>query len=295
VHPSDVAALIIEPVLGEGGFLTPPPGFMAALRALADKHGMLLIADEVRGVRRAHRVQLHLVACGGRCTRMHMPMRTRAASPARGQGSACTHTHTHIHTHTHTCTRTQVQSGAGRTGRWWGHQHFAGMDPDMLIFAKGIASGYPLAGALMLSVCVYVCVCVCMCVCVSALWRRCALTSPVFLLAAPSHVITGVATRDADFDNMAPGTMGGTYGGNAVACAAAIATIQVRGVCCAPHTCMCVVARGSRAVCCGCSSVAHALRPAAARRLCVCGLLYAHTHVCAPVRAHTRTHTHSLV
>jgi hypothetical protein len=41
----------------------------------------------------------------------------------------------------------QVQSGAGRTGKWWGHQQFDGMDPDMVIFAKGIASGYPMAGA----------------------------------------------------------------------------------------------------------------------------------------------------
>eukprot|EP00775_Hariotina_reticulata_P007774 gene7774-7972_t len=46
VHPGDVAAMILEPVLGEGGFLTPPPGFLSALRALADKHGILLIADE---------------------------------------------------------------------------------------------------------------------------------------------------------------------------------------------------------------------------------------------------------
>lgn len=120
VHPTDVAAIILEPVLGEGGFLTPPPGFMRALRQLADKHGILLIADE-------------------------------------------------------------VQSGAGRTGKWWGHQHFDGMDPDMIIFAKGIASGYPFAG---------------------------------------------IATREHDFDKMQPGTMGGTYGGNAVACAAAVATIQ---------------------------------------------------------------------
>eukprot|EP00879_Flechtneria_rotunda_P012217 GHRR01012759.1.p1 GENE.GHRR01012759.1~~GHRR01012759.1.p1 ORF type:complete len:411 (+),score=141.78 GHRR01012759.1:1427-2659(+) len=120
IHPQDVAALIIEPILGEGGFLTPPPGFLAGLRALADKHGMLLIADE-------------------------------------------------------------VQAGAGRTGKWWGHQHFKGMDPDMVIFAKGIASGYPFAG---------------------------------------------IATKESYFDNMQPGTMGGTYGGNAVACAAAVATIQ---------------------------------------------------------------------
>lgn len=49
MHPSDVAAIILEPVLGEGGFLTPPPGFMKALRQLADKHGIMLIADEVRG------------------------------------------------------------------------------------------------------------------------------------------------------------------------------------------------------------------------------------------------------
>lgn len=40
----------------------------------------------------------------------------------------------------------------------------------------------------------------------------------------------GIATRDSDFDKMQPGTMGGTYGGNAVACAAAVATIQVRFV-----------------------------------------------------------------
>eukprot|EP00879_Flechtneria_rotunda_P020737 GHRR01021826.1.p1 GENE.GHRR01021826.1~~GHRR01021826.1.p1 ORF type:complete len:171 (+),score=74.00 GHRR01021826.1:1821-2333(+) len=55
------------------------------------------------------------------------------------------------------------------------------MDPDMVIFAKGIASGYPFAG---------------------------------------------IATKESYFDNMQPGTMGGTYGGNAVACAAAVATIQ---------------------------------------------------------------------
>jgi hypothetical protein len=48
------------------------------------------------------------------------------------------------------CAAAQVQSGAGRTGKWWGHQHFDGMDPDMVIFAKGIASGYPFAGAPML-------------------------------------------------------------------------------------------------------------------------------------------------
>ena len=45
--PMETAAIFLEPVLGEGGFLTPPPGFMKGLRALCDKHGILLVADEV--------------------------------------------------------------------------------------------------------------------------------------------------------------------------------------------------------------------------------------------------------
>ena len=45
--PQETAAIILEPILGEGGFLTPPPGFLGALRALCDKHGVLLIFDEV--------------------------------------------------------------------------------------------------------------------------------------------------------------------------------------------------------------------------------------------------------
>ena len=48
VHPADVAAVILEPILGEGGMLVPPPGFLAALRALCDEHGIVLIADEVQ-------------------------------------------------------------------------------------------------------------------------------------------------------------------------------------------------------------------------------------------------------
>ena len=40
----------------------------------------------------------------------------------------------------------QVQSGVARTGKWWGHQHFDGADPDIMLFAKGIGSGYPFAG-----------------------------------------------------------------------------------------------------------------------------------------------------
>ena len=121
-HPQETAAVIVEPVLGEGGFLTPPPGFMRKLRALADQHGFLLIADE-------------------------------------------------------------VQSGVGRTGAWWAHELFddAAMRPDLLIFAKGVASGYPMAG---------------------------------------------VAARQGLFDKLPPGTLGGTYGGNAVACAAGAATLR---------------------------------------------------------------------
>jgi 4-aminobutyrate aminotransferase len=121
-HPKETAAVIVEPVLGEGGFLTPPPGFMKKLRQLADRHGFLLIADE-------------------------------------------------------------VQSGAGRTGRWWGHQHFdeEAMQPDLMVFAKGVASGYPMAG---------------------------------------------VAAREGIFERLPGGTLGGTYGGNAVACAAGAATLR---------------------------------------------------------------------
>jgi len=43
----ETAAIIVEPILGEGGILTPPPGFLSRLRQLCDKHGMLLIFDEV--------------------------------------------------------------------------------------------------------------------------------------------------------------------------------------------------------------------------------------------------------
>ncbi len=40
----------------------------------------------------------------------------------------------------------QVQAGVARTGKWWGHQHFDGAHPDIMLFAKGIGSGYPFAG-----------------------------------------------------------------------------------------------------------------------------------------------------
>jgi 4-aminobutyrate aminotransferase len=82
VPPEEVAAIIVEPVQGEGGYVIPPKNFLARLRELADRHGILLIFDE-------------------------------------------------------------VQCGMGRTGKMWACEHF-GVTPDILITAKGIASGMPL-------------------------------------------------------------------------------------------------------------------------------------------------------
>lgn len=82
VPADEVAAIFVEPILGEGGYVVPTPGFFPALRSLCDRFGILLIADE-------------------------------------------------------------VQSGIGRTGKWWGMEHF-GVEPDILTSAKGIASGMPL-------------------------------------------------------------------------------------------------------------------------------------------------------
>ena len=86
VPPQETAAIMVEPILGEGGYVVPPAGFFPALRRLCDKHGILLIADE-------------------------------------------------------------VQSGVGRTGKWWAIEHW-GVEPDIVCFAKGIASGMPLGGIL---------------------------------------------------------------------------------------------------------------------------------------------------
>jgi 4-aminobutyrate aminotransferase len=120
IYPDDVAAFLVEPVLGEGGYVVPPDGFLPALRELADQHGILLIADE-------------------------------------------------------------VQSGYGRTGRFFATE-WTGTTPDIVVMAKGIASGMPLSGIL---------------------------------------------ARGDLLDTFAPGAHGGTYGGNAVACAAALATLDV--------------------------------------------------------------------
>ena len=118
--PTETAAILVEPVLGEGGYVVPPPGFLKGLRRICDKHDILLIADE-------------------------------------------------------------VQSGFGRTGKWFAIEHFGAL-PDIMIMAKGLASGLPLSG---------------------------------------------IAARRELMARWVPGSHGGTYGGNAVACAAAVATIRV--------------------------------------------------------------------
>ncbi|MBA2283007.1 MAG: aminotransferase class III-fold pyridoxal phosphate-dependent enzyme [Actinomycetota bacterium] len=82
--PSTIAAVIVEPVLGEGGYVVPPPAWLAGLRERCDRHGMLLVFDE-------------------------------------------------------------VQTGFGRTGRPFAAEVF-GVFPDVVLFAKGVASGLPLAG-----------------------------------------------------------------------------------------------------------------------------------------------------
>jgi 4-aminobutyrate aminotransferase-like enzyme len=82
-HPEETAAIILEPVLGEGGVYQADVGFVQKLREVCDRHGIMWISDE-------------------------------------------------------------VQTGMGRTGYWWGYQHF-GVEPDIVCFGKGIASGFPLA------------------------------------------------------------------------------------------------------------------------------------------------------
>ncbi|NLE75205.1 MAG: aminotransferase class III-fold pyridoxal phosphate-dependent enzyme, partial [Chloroflexi bacterium] len=82
VPPEDVAAIFVEPVQGEGGYVVPPPGYHQRLREVADRHHLLLVMDE-------------------------------------------------------------VQTGFGRTGKWFGSEHW-GVEPDIMALAKGIASGMPL-------------------------------------------------------------------------------------------------------------------------------------------------------
>ncbi|HEX6128135.1 MAG TPA: acetyl ornithine aminotransferase family protein [Candidatus Limnocylindria bacterium] len=86
IAPSDVAAIVVEPVQGEGGYFPAPTAFLQGLRDICDEHGILLVADE-------------------------------------------------------------IQSGMGRTGKWWAIEH-AGVEPDIVTTAKGIASGMPIGAFL---------------------------------------------------------------------------------------------------------------------------------------------------
>jgi 4-aminobutyrate aminotransferase len=117
--PKETAAILIETVLGEGGYVAPPKSFMKGLREICDKHGIMLILDE-------------------------------------------------------------VQSGFGRTGKWFAFEHYDIL-PDIMTVAKGIASGLPLSG---------------------------------------------VFSRTDIMRKLDTGSLGGTYGGNAIACAAGVATIR---------------------------------------------------------------------
>lgn len=120
VEPRDVAAIVIEPVQGEGGFYQAPPAFMQYLRAQCDEHGILLVCDE-------------------------------------------------------------VQTGFARTGKMFATE-YSGIEPDLMSIAKAMGSGYP---------------------------------------------ISGVVGKAEVMDKVGPGGLGGTYGGNPIACAASLATIEV--------------------------------------------------------------------
>lgn len=120
VAPDRVAAILIEPVQGDGGFLRAPDAFLRALRERCTRHGIVLILDE-------------------------------------------------------------IQAGFGRTGKQFGFQH-SGIQPDLVTVAKSLAGGMPLSG---------------------------------------------VVGRAEIMDAPTPGGLGGTYGGNAVACAAALAVMDL--------------------------------------------------------------------
>ena len=119
IAPDEVAAIVVEPIQGEGGYIVPPKAFLQGLRELATEHGIMLVLDE-------------------------------------------------------------VQSGMGRTGKMFASEHF-GLKGDIVNVAKGIASGLPL----------------------------------------------GVTSSRADVMDWPPGAHASTFGGNPVACAAALATIKL--------------------------------------------------------------------
>jgi acetylornithine aminotransferase/4-aminobutyrate aminotransferase len=118
--PAETAGMLLEPVQGESGYIPANKAFLQGLKERCEKHGILLVMDE-------------------------------------------------------------VQSGNGRTGAYWGHDHF-GVMPDIIVTAKGLASGFPLSA---------------------------------------------MGASDALMSRGWMGSQGGTYGGNPVACAAALATLDV--------------------------------------------------------------------
>ncbi len=120
LEPERVAAMVVEPVLGEGGFVVAPPDFLRALRQVCDQHGIVLVVDE-------------------------------------------------------------IQTGFGRTGKMFAIEH-AGVRPDLVTMAKSLAGGFPLS----------------------------AVTGEAAIMDAPH-----------------PGGVGGTYGGNPISCAAALAVLAV--------------------------------------------------------------------
>jgi 4-aminobutyrate aminotransferase len=120
VMPDDVAAILVETIAGEGGYMVPTTRWFQRVREICDQYGIMLIVDE-------------------------------------------------------------IQTGVGRTGKMWAFEHF-GIEPDIMTVAKGIASGLP---------------------------------------------VSAVVSDKKIMDNWAPGSHGGTYGGNAVGTAAAYATLQV--------------------------------------------------------------------
>src|SRR5437899_2979526 len=120
IAPDQVAAVVIEPVQGEGGFMVAPPGFLKALKQVCERYGILFVADE-------------------------------------------------------------IQTGFCRTGRMFAVEH-DGVEPDLVIIAKSMGAGMP---------------------------------------------ISGVVGRAEIMDAPPPGTLGGTYSGNPVACAAALAVLDL--------------------------------------------------------------------
>lgn len=133
--PEDTAAIFLEPVIGEGGYIPAPTAYVKHLRKLCDKYGIMLVIGEY--------------------TKKWVCKKL-------------------------TRSKDEIQTGFGRTGKTFAIEH-TGVTPDIMVYAKGFANGMP---------------------------------------------ISGIVTRKEIMDVMAPGSLGGTYSGNVVACAAALATTR---------------------------------------------------------------------